>query len=108
MGFIANLFGKTPVADAATLKAAGAKVIDVRSRGEFQSGHISGAKNIDVARSDFASAVGRLNPRHTYVVYCQSGSRSGRAASVMQGAGLTVVNGGGMHKMQSSGWTVGP
>ena len=82
MGFFANLFGTGEKVDtsAATLKPQGVKVIDVRSRGEYQGGHIAGAKSMDVGSSDFAQAVKRLNAKHTYLVYCQSGSRSARAA----------------------------
>jgi phage shock protein E len=110
MGFFANLFGAREKVDtsAATLKPQGVKVIDVRSRGEFQGGHIAGAKNMDVSTSDFAQAVKRLNAKHTYLVYCQSGSRSSRAAGTMRTAGLTVLDGGGMSTMKSNGWTVGP
>jgi phage shock protein E len=110
VGFFANLFGKGEKADtsAATLKPQGVKLIDVRSRGEFKSGHIAGARNLDVGSFDFASQITRLNPKHTYLVYCQSGSRSSRAAGSMRAAGLTVLDGGGMHRMKSNGWTVGP
>ncbi len=108
MGFLGNLFGsRTPAPDAATLKASGAKVIDVRSRREFQSGHVAGARNIDVSAPDFAQQVKRLNARYTYVVYCQSGGRSSRAAATMKSAGLTVIDGGGIGRMQSSGWGLG-
>ncbi len=90
MGMFSSLFGRREQApDAATLRAAGAKVIDVRSRAEFQAGHVAGARNLDVGAFDFASAVGRLNKRHTYVVYCPSGSRSARAA----GAAATAAGG---------------
>jgi phage shock protein E len=110
MGFFANLFGKGEKVDtsAATLKPQGVKVIDVRSRGEFRGGHITGATNMDVGSSDFAQAVTRLNARYTYLVYCQSGSRSSRAAGAMRAAGLNVLDGGGMHRMTANGWTVGP
>ncbi len=110
MGFFANLFGKGEKADtsAATLKPLGVRLIDVRSRGEFQGGHIAGAKNMDVGGSTFAQAVKRLNVKHTYLVYCQSGARSSRAAGSMRAAGLTVLDGGGMNKMTSNGWKVGP
>ncbi len=110
MGFFANMFGKGEKADttAATLKPQGVKVIDVRSRGEFKGGHITGARNLDVGSPDFAQQVKRLNQKHTFLVYCQSGSRSARAAGSMRAAGLTVLDGGGMHKMRSNGWTVGP
>ena len=108
MGFWANLLGKgEPKPTAAELKAAGAKVLDVRSRAEFQSGHVAGARSMDVGAQDFATQVKRLNRRHTYVVYCQSGSRSARAATAMRAAGLTVVDGGGIGAMQRNGWTLG-
>ena len=110
MGFFANLFGAGEKVDtsAATLKPQGVKLIDVRSRGEFKSGHFTGARNMDVGGFDFAQGVKRLNPKHTYLVYCQSGNRSSRAASAMRQAGLTVLDGGGMHTMQSNGWKIGP
>lgn len=109
MGFWANLFGGSePVPSAEELTAAGATVLDVRSRGEYQAGHIRGARNLDVGSFDFATQVGRLNPKRTYVVYCQSGSRSARAAATMKAAGLTVVDGGGLRSMTSRGWKVGP
>lgn len=110
MGFFANLFGAGEKVDtsAATLKPQGVKLIDVRSRGEFQSGHFTGARNMDVGAFDFAQGIKRLNAKHTYLVYCQSGSRSSRAASAMRQAGLTVLDGGGMHTMQSNGWKIGP
>jgi rhodanese-related sulfurtransferase len=108
MGFWANLFGKgEPKPTAAELKAAGAKVLDVRSRAEYQSGHVAGARSMDVGSFDFASQAKRLNPKHTYVVYCQSGSRSARAAAQLRAAGLTVVDGGGIGAMQRNGWTLG-
>ena len=110
MGFFANLFGKGEKADisAATLKPQGVKIVDVRSRGEYQGAHIAGARSMDVSSSDFAQAVNRLNAKHTYLVYCQSGSRSSRAAGTMRAAGLTVLDGGGISRMKSNGWTVGP
>jgi len=110
MGFFANMFGRGEKVDtsAATLEPQGVRLIDVRTRGEFQSGHYAGAKCINVDSPDFAQAIKRLNPKHTYLVYCQSGNRSSHAASQMRAAGLTVLDGGGMHKMQSNGWKIGP
>ena len=109
MGFFAKMFGGGEKVDlsATTLKPQGVRVIDVRSRGEFQAGHIAGAKNMDVGSFDFAQAVKRLNAKHTYLVYCQSGNRSARAAGTMRAAGLTVLDGGGIRAMQSNGWTLG-
>jgi phage shock protein E len=110
VGFFADLFGRGEKVDlsAATLKPQGVKLIDVRSRGEYRSGHLAGARNLDVGSFDFQQSVQRLNPKHTYLVYCQSGNRSHRAVAAMRQAGLTALDGGGMHKMKSHGWTIGP
>jgi rhodanese-related sulfurtransferase len=108
MGLWATLFGtKQPVPSAAELQAEGARVLDVRSRAEYQSGHVAGARNLDVSAPDFARQVKGLNAKRTYVVYCQSGNRSARAAAQLRAAGLTVVDGGGIGSMQRNGWTLG-
>jgi rhodanese-related sulfurtransferase len=108
MGFLGKLFGGERVdVSAATLQPQGVRVIDVRSRGEYQAGHIAGARNIDVGSPQFGSSVKALNRKHTYLVYCQSGSRSARAAGAMRAAGLTVLDGRGIRAMQSNGWSLG-
>ena len=109
MGFWANLTGGGAKVDttAATLRPQGVNVIDVRSRQEFRSGHVSGARNLDVTAPDFATQVKRLNPARTYLVYCQSGGRSARAAGQLRAAGLTVLDGGGINSMVAKGWTLG-
>ncbi len=110
MGFFATMFGKSEKVDtsAATLKPQGVRLVDVRSRAEYKGSHITGARNVDVSSPEFAQQVQRLDPKRTYLVYCQSGSRSSRAAGIMRSSGLTVLDGGGMHTMMSNGWTVGP
>ena len=55
----------------------------------------------------FAQSLKGLNQKHTYLVYCQSGSRSSRAAGIMKAGGLNVLDGGGLRSMQSKGWTLG-
>jgi rhodanese-related sulfurtransferase len=54
-------------------------VIDVRSAAEFKSGHIAGAKNIDIMAPDFAQQIAALDKDGTYLVHCASGGRSARA-----------------------------
>lgn len=108
MGMFTNLFGGQKVdTTAATLKPQGVKLIDVRSPGEFRAGHMAGARNIDVSGPSFTQSIQGLNKRHTYLVYCQSGGRSSRAAGAMRQAGLTVLDGGGLSSMRSNGWTMG-
>lgn len=107
MGFFANLFGKEKAPSAQELQASGARVIDVRTAAEFRSGHVAGARNIDVDAPTFDSKIKGLDKRRTYVVYCHSGMRAHSAVSRMSAAGLTVVNGGSLHKMAKSGWELG-
>ena len=73
-----------------------------------QHRHVAGARNLDVSAPQFGSSIKTLDARRTYLVYCQSGSRSARAAGAMRAAGLTVLDGGGLRSMQANGWTVGP
>ena len=66
--------------------------LDVRTPGEYASGHISGAINLDVKSSDFeAKALGALSPKKTIAVYCRSGKRSKMAANILVKNGFKVV-----------------
>lgn len=81
-----------------------AVVIDVRTPGEYESGHVEGAQLLDVQSADFAAGLAELDPDTTYVVYCRSGNRSAAAAQQMQDAGLEVYDGGGLDDMVAAGW----
>ncbi|HAS44776.1 MAG TPA: rhodanese-like domain-containing protein [Microscillaceae bacterium] len=69
-----------------------AQLIDVRSPGEFQSGHISKAKNINVMAPGFKSQIEALDKTKTYYVYCRSGMRSARACKIMAKSGFENVH----------------
>jgi rhodanese-related sulfurtransferase len=58
-------------------------VLDVRTASEFQEGHLEGAVNIDYKAPDFADEIAKLDTAATYLLYCASGNRSGRATAVM-------------------------
>ena len=81
----------------------GALVVDVRTPGEFNSGHLPGAKLIPVNQvSTRISEFGEDKTR-PIVVYCQSGGRSGNAESILKANGYTnVVNGGGYNALMSA------
>ena len=71
-------------------------VLDVRTPAEYQTGHLSQARNLDVSSYDFAQQVAKLDTAKTYVLYCRSGTRSSKAANIMYQQGFhRVVNGGG-------------
>jgi len=73
-----------------------AMLIDVREPGEYKQGHIPGSRNIPLARINNAkSAIHDMNM--PIYVYCQTGSRSSRAASALKKMGYTnVTNIGGI------------
>jgi len=81
-------------AELATL-GADAVVIDVRTPGEFDGGHLEGAVNIDVQAADFDAHISELDPDVTYYVYCRSGNRSGQAIDRMAALGFTDLTNGG-------------
>ena len=64
-------------------------VLDVRTPGEYENGHIEGATLIDFNSSDFDKKMNELDKDKEYVVYCHSGNRSGRAVKKMEAAGFT-------------------
>ncbi len=66
-------------------------VLDVRTKDEFRSGHIPNARNIDIYSPDFGNQIGKLDKSKTYLVYCQSGSRSYSAMQLMKSNGFENV-----------------
>ena len=66
----------------------GVVILDVRTPGEFMTGHIQDAQNIDFESGSFESQIESLDKNGTYAVYCRSGNRSGQAVKVMQDAGF--------------------
>ena len=68
----------------------GARLLDVRTPGEFASGHLDGALNIPV--SELGQSLQKVGPKQTpVVVYCASGSRSATAARVLRAHGWQTV-----------------
>ena len=76
------------------LVAEGAVLLDVRSPGEFASGHVNGALNIPV--QELTSRMSELRGKPHVVVYCRSGGRSCAAAEILQKAGHEVLDVGAM------------
>ena len=71
----------------------GAVVVDVRTKGEYQAGHIEGSRNIplDTIKNQVTSLKQLNKP---IVTVCRSGSRSGMAKSILTAAGVEAFNGG--------------
>ena len=64
-------------------------LLDVRSKAEFEKGHIPGATNIDVNSSRFVESVSSLDKNKTYLVNCAVGMRSAKACRQMETLGFT-------------------
>lgn len=83
--------GDVTGAEARQLVQAGARLVDVRTPGEFATGHIPGAVNIPVQQLD--ERLAELEPKDKPVVlYCRSGRRSATAARTLKSAGFAVVH----------------
>jgi len=69
----------------------GALLIDVRSKEEFEGGHIDGALNIPWDKTDALKfAIGDDKQRQV-VFYCRSGNRAGKAEASMEALGYTMI-----------------
>ncbi len=66
-------------------------ILDVRSPAEFQMGHLSGAKNINVMDRSFQANIQKLNSNQPVYVYCKSGARSKAACGVLSKQGFEEI-----------------
>ncbi len=93
LNLLKNMFSAAPQVDYATLVKNGALIIDVRTPGEFKSGHIKGSINIPL--DDIRNKTEELKKKNKVIITCcRSGNRSGMAKSMLQSAGIECHNGG--------------
>ena len=79
------------------ISAIKALVIDVRSLEEWQQGHLSIAKHIELL--DLENRIDEFSNRknQTIMLYCQSGRRSEKAKKILENLGYSkVINLGGL------------
>ena len=79
---------RIPGEQARSLVKSGAILVDVRSSGEFASGHLPGAVNYPL--HELGRRLEGLPAKGAIVVYCHSGARSARAFSMLKRAGREV------------------
>ena len=101
----ANLFSQSKVAsvktkvenvDAATFKkymdVKNAYIIDLRTTAEIESkGKIKGSEQIDFLAKNSEEAIGILDKKRTYMIYCAGGGRSGDCVELMTKLGFKYV-----------------
>ena len=78
------------------LKTEKAVLLDVRTKQEYESGHIENSENIPLQQIE--KVLAKITDKNTPLfVYCQSGARSSSATSTLKQMGyLNVANIGGI------------
>jgi rhodanese-related sulfurtransferase len=92
MSWIKNLL-RLNKPDVKELIRSGAKLIDVRTPGEFSSGHVKGSINIPL--DNIEKKVASWNVEEVIVTCCRSGMRSASAAQRLKAMGFKNVHNGG-------------
>ena len=99
MGLLNSLFGKkeNKIVEYLNKKAI---LLDVRTAADFNNKSIKGAKHIplDMLQSHLKELKGMNG---SFIVYCASGMRSGKATSFLLYHNIDAINGGGMSSLST-------
>jgi rhodanese-related sulfurtransferase len=68
-----------------------AQLIDVRTPGEFSSGTIGAAVNVDYNADNFKAEMDKLDKDRTVFVFCAKGGRSASAATICKELGFKTI-----------------
>ncbi|MBL0309615.1 MAG: rhodanese-like domain-containing protein [Bacteroidetes bacterium] len=88
-----NIFGLGPQVDLKELVQRGAQIIDVRTKAEYQQGHLKGSVNIPLDK--LAGQYAKINKDKPVITCCASGMRSAQAKSMLRSNGYSDVHNGG-------------
>lgn len=94
-----NIFGKKDNSELIEAINNGAVLIDVRTQGEFEGGHVKGSINIPL--NTLSNKLGKLKKDKTIVVFCASGMRSSQAKGILTKNGFSAINGGGWRNVNT-------
>ena len=67
-------------------------LLDVRTKEEYDAGHLINSINLDYHGENFATQLDSLDKSKQYEVYCRSGKRSGESVKLMQEKGFKNVH----------------
>lgn len=94
INIIKNALGIGSKVDYKELIKKGAQIIDVRSRGEYSTGHVKGSVNLPL--NELSSSLNKIKKNVPLITCCASGMRSASAKSTLISLGYKeVYNGGG-------------
>lgn len=95
-----KLVGLGPKEDYKSLVKNGARILDVRTRAEYASGHIKGSLNVPL--NELGKLPKSIKPGDPIITCCASGMRSAAAKSQLKSMGFDkVYNGGGWYSLNN-------
>ena len=99
IAFLKKLLGLGPSTDFKALLKEGAQIIDVRTKAEFDQGHIKGAVNIPL--NNLSNHYAKMKKDKPIITCCASGVRSAQAKNILKANGFSrVYNGGGWSSLK--------
>jgi phage shock protein E len=91
MNFLERIFGKK--VNLQELISNGAVILDVRTKGEYQSGHLR--KSINIPVDNLPQNIKKLSKDKPIITCCASGVRSASARRILKSNGFDQVYNGG-------------
>jgi phage shock protein E len=91
MNFLERIFGKK--VNLQEVISAGAVIVDVRTKGEYQSGHLRNSINIPI--DNLQQNIKKLKKDRPIITCCASGARSASARRILKSNGFENVHNGG-------------
>ncbi len=88
-----KLLGLGPKVSYKELVKDGAVIIDVRTKAEYQQGHVKGSINIPL--NNLSNHYAKLRKDKPVITCCASGMRSGQAKNILKANGFPDVYNGG-------------
>lgn len=97
---ILSIFGLGKKIDYKEMLNNGGVIVDVRTKGEYNSGHIKGSINIPL--DQLGGNLKKFKKDQPIITCCASGMRSGSAKSMLKSKGFeNTVNGGSWHSLNN-------
>jgi len=97
MNFLELIFGKK--VNLKEVISNGAVILDVRTKLEYQSGHLKNSINIPV--DNLSQNIKKLNKNKPIITCCASGARSASARRILKSNGFEqVYNGGSWYSLR--------
>lgn len=95
----------SPEEGASIIESQAAQLVDVRSKKEYDAGHIAGAINVPVDSDNLDEIIAGLNSEKPVMVYCNGGLQSAQCAKILEDKGFVKIFDldGGLSKWTTSG-----